>query len=82
MSLTKAEVRALRATYNGRVVRVYTATGNTLKGPKGVSSTTLWRLDERKFIADGNRTTGGYELRCPQVVTLDGQKALAAAEAA
>lgn len=78
MSLTKAEARALRAAYEGKVERIYDATGNTLHGPKGVSSSVLWRLDERKLIADGNRSTGGgSRTYCTQIVTLAGQEALA-----
>lgn len=80
--LIKAEVRALRAVYDGKVERVYRRDGNVLKGPKGVGAAILWRLTEKRLIADGNQTMGGYELHCPQIVTLAGQEALAMAEAA
>lgn len=77
--LSAAEARALTAVEGGEVVRVLRARGNVLKGPRDVTSSTLWRLDKRKLIADGTHTLHSaiMETRCVQVVTNEGQKELA-----
>ena len=67
--MTEAELRALRAVAAGKVTRVYHAKGNILRGPKGVSAGTLWRLDRKKLICDGPVTTGVINRTCQQVPT-------------
>lgn len=52
MKVTPAEVRALKAVERKEVRRRYSATGNTLKGPTGVGSVTLWSLHHKGLIDD------------------------------
>ena len=75
-ALTAAEHRALLAVASGEVVRIYRANGNVLRGPKGVGSMALWKLDHRKFIADGPTTKGKLKLSSQQIVTSAGIDAL------
>jgi hypothetical protein len=67
--MTEAEMRALRAVAAGKVFRVYDAKGNILRGPKGVSAATLWRLDRKHLICD-DQAGSGRSYR--QVPTKDG----------
>jgi hypothetical protein len=73
--LTPAEFRALGAVHSGLVTRVYNAKGNVLRGPSGISSRTLWRLDARKLIDDDRKSRGRI---CVQVCTAAGRAELAA----
>ena len=75
-TLTAAERRALLAVASGKVVRIYRANGNVLRGPKGVGSMALWKLDHRKFITDGHSVKGVLTLQCRQIVTRAGSAAL------
>jgi hypothetical protein len=80
MSLTPSERRALIAVHSGRVIRDYHANGNTLRGPVGVASTTLWRLSRRKLIDDDPASGGHYRVK--QVLTRAGYDAAIAANIA
>lgn len=56
MNLTKAQIKGLQAVAAGLVVRIYRDDGNVLKGPSGVSSTTLWNLDRRGYLRDSDNS--------------------------
>jgi hypothetical protein len=71
--ITNAQKRALVAVHQGEVVRVYMADKNILRGPKGISSSTLWRLDTMKLIGDGENYWGEIERTCRQILTPKGQ---------
>jgi DNA-binding PadR family transcriptional regulator len=66
-------IAALQAVRTGCVFRVYNKSNNVLRGPKGVSSVTLWRLDRAGYITDerAERT-----FRYKQVLTPAGEAAL------
>jgi len=70
--LTSSDRKALDAVERGEVMRLYRGDGNVLKGPKGIASQTLWRLDRAGYINDGERIIGGC---INQVVTSAGQAA-------
>lgn len=50
--MTPAQKRALEAVRDGKCFRRYTASGNTLHGPKGVGSAALWALARARLIYD------------------------------
>lgn len=78
--MTPAVRRALGAVVLGEVERVYRANGNVLRGPKGVASTTLWRIARLGWIDDAKGSAGTHmEVKCKQVLTKAGREALAAA---
>lgn len=79
-TLTNAEINALVAVANGNVVRVYRSDRNILRGPSGVSSATLWRLDAKKLIVDGNSIWGELNRTCRQVLTEAGRAELSLAK--
>lgn len=75
---TKAQRKALLAVTDGDVVRIYRRDGNVLKGPAGVGSATLRRLDRAGWIKDepGGATGTHVEIRRRQVLTALGRDAL------
>jgi hypothetical protein len=73
---TEAEKRALEAVRDGQVTRLYHATGNVLRGPKGVGANVLWRLFRQNLFTDGPDDRGVLNRTCVQVLTGKGQAAL------
>lgn len=76
MKLTTAEFRALQAVDAGKVLRIYRTTGNILRGPQGMSANTLWRLDQKGLIHDGDRSWGVGATYCVQCPTAAGRLTL------
>lgn len=74
--ITPAMRRALQATADGQVVRVYRANGNILRGPKGISPKVLWAASTSRWIEDGPESWGGIEKTCRQVLTAAGKVVL------
>lgn len=66
-TLTKAQRRALEAVRDGLCFRRYTAVGNTLHGPEGVSARTLWSLARARLVDD---RPGDPASRCRLVLTM------------
>lgn len=70
-ALTKAQIAALQEVADGRVTRVYSNTGNVIKG---TSPKTLWSLDRLGLIGDAARSGGIHVVK--QVLTVKGYNAL------
>lgn len=65
--MTKAQLRALQAVRDGRVVQVYDRTGNVFRGPAGISARNYRALEVGGLIEDvpgqGFRASGYYKLQ-------------------
>lgn len=59
MTLTHAIVRALVAVRAGKVTQVFTATGNTFRGPRSIAAITYRRLESARLIEDAPGQRGG-----------------------
>lgn len=71
--MTDAMFRAMIAVSSGNVERQYQTSGNVLRGPKGVSPSTLWKLDRLGWIEDRPSGKGTHRT---QVLTKSGRDAL------
>jgi hypothetical protein len=61
--ITQARKRALVAVRDGKCERRYSAIGNTLHGPEGVSANTLWHLVRAGLIDDDTSDRGLTRVR-------------------
>lgn len=74
--LTKGERRALEAVAAGKVERLYRNDGNVFKPPQGVSVRSLWFLDRKGLIRDGESDGGILQARIKMMLTPAGEYAM------
>ena len=78
LTITKAMRRALIATHDQQIFRLYTKDGSVMKSEKpGIASRTLWTLLALRMIEDEPKTkSGGIVIKCRMRLTRAGTAVL------